>query len=166
MGFVLLQFRLEFCNTNDCNIRYMITESLKTAWKVLQIRNLCFTWASLLIKTLNESIQCNYYFFSYCIFISNFQFSQFSLKQTLRCFYVDGERNLGKFLGRNNSRFEFKSNFKCFAKSNDIVFYMSGELFSKLRRFFPVVGPIFYIFCRFVKTKCRTFLRMALNRKT
>ena len=26
-GFVLLQFRLEFCNTNDCNIRYMITES-------------------------------------------------------------------------------------------------------------------------------------------
>ena len=25
-GFVLLQFRLEFCNTDDCNIRYMITE--------------------------------------------------------------------------------------------------------------------------------------------
>ena len=41
--FVLLKFRLEFCNTNDCNIRYMITES-KTAWRVLQIRKLCFKW--------------------------------------------------------------------------------------------------------------------------
>ena len=28
---------------------------------------------------VNESIQCNYFFFSYCIFISNFQFLQFSL---------------------------------------------------------------------------------------
>ena len=45
-----------------------------------------------------------------------------------------------------------------FAKSNEIVFYMNGELFRKLQRFF---GPIFYIFGRFVKTKCRTFLRMA-----
>ena len=28
---------------------------------------------------VNESIQHNYYFFSYCILISNFQFSQFNL---------------------------------------------------------------------------------------
>ena len=28
---------------------------------------------------VNESIQYNYYFFSYCIFISNFQFSRFNV---------------------------------------------------------------------------------------
>ena len=26
-GFVLSQFRFEFCNTNDCNMSYMITEA-------------------------------------------------------------------------------------------------------------------------------------------
>ena len=43
--FVLLKFKLEFCNANGCNIRYMISKSLQTAWKVLQIRKLCFTWS-------------------------------------------------------------------------------------------------------------------------
>ena len=43
--FVLLKLRLEFYNAIDSNIRYTITESSKTAWKVLQIRKLWFTWA-------------------------------------------------------------------------------------------------------------------------
>ena len=39
---------------------------------------------------------------------------------------------------------------------------MNGELSSKLKRLSSVFGLIFfYIFGRFVKTKCRTFLRMA-----
>ena len=46
---------------------------------------------------VNESIQHNYYFFSYCVFISNFQFSQLNLQQKLRCVYVDGEEHFGKF---------------------------------------------------------------------
>ena len=46
---------------------------------------------------VNESIQYNYYFSSYCIFISNFRFLQFNLSQTLCCVYVDGEKNFGKF---------------------------------------------------------------------
>ena len=54
------------------------------------------------------------------------------------------------------------SNFECFAKSNEIVFYMNGELLIKLESFFSAFGPIFYIFGRFFKTKCHTFLRMAL----
>ena len=50
---------------------------------------------------VNESIQHNYYFFSYCIFISNFQFSQFNLQKTLPCVYEDSETNFGKFSGHN-----------------------------------------------------------------
>ena len=38
---------------------------------------------------------------------------------------------------------------------------MNEELFSKLKRYFSVFDPFFYISGRFVKTKCRTFLRMA-----
>ena len=61
-------------------------------------------------------------------------------------------------------RFEFKSNFECFSESNEIVFYMNGELFSKLKRvFFPFLDPCFYILGRPVKQKYRTFFRMALR---
>ena len=49
------------------------------------------------------------------------------------------------------------SNFECFAKSNEIVFYMNGELLIKLGSFFSAFGPIFYIFGRFFKTKCHFF---------
>ena len=43
-----------------------------------------------------------------------------------------------------------------------IIFLYFCYRFSKPKRFFSVFGPtIFYIFGRFVKTKCRTFLRMA-----
>ena len=50
---------------------------------------------------VNELIQHDYYFFSYCVFISNFQFSQFNLQQALPYVYVDGERNFRNFLGHN-----------------------------------------------------------------
>ena len=50
---------------------------------------------------VNELIQHDYYFFSYCAFISNFQFSQFNLQQRLPCVYIDGERNFRNFLGHN-----------------------------------------------------------------
>ena len=54
---------------------------------------------------VNESIQYNYYFFSYWIFNSSFHFSQFNLYQTLRCVYVDSDRNFGKFLGRDKHKY-------------------------------------------------------------
>ena len=37
--FVLFKFRLEFCNANDCNIRYMIFESSYTTWKLIRWEN-------------------------------------------------------------------------------------------------------------------------------
>ena len=56
------------------------------------------------------------------------------------------------------------SNFKCFAKSNGIIFMFFCDRFSKLKKAFSVFGPIiFYIFGKFVKTKCHTFLRMTLK---
>ena len=39
---------------------------------------------------------------------------------------------------------------------------MNGEIFIKLKSFFPFSDPFFYIFGRFFKTECRTFLRMVL----
>ena len=46
------------------------------------------------------------------------------------------------------------------------IFQYFGDRFSKLKRFFSNFGRIiFYIFGRFVKMKCRTFLRMALQRR-
>ena len=60
-------------------------------------------------------------------------------------------------------RVKFKSNFECFAELNEIVFYMNGKLLIKLKKFFFLfLDPFFYIFGRFFKTKCHTFLRMAL----
>ena len=57
-----------------------------------------------------------------------------------------------------------KSNFECFAKSNEIIFPYFFDRFCKLKRLFPFLDPLFFkIFGRFVKTKCRTFLRMALK---
>ena len=50
---------------------------------------------------VNESIQYNFYFSSYCIFILNFCFSQFKVQQTLRCVYVDGVKNFGNVLGHD-----------------------------------------------------------------
>ena len=50
---------------------------------------------------VNDSIQYKYYFFSYCNFISDFQFSKFNLQQMLHCVCVDGEKKFGKYLGYN-----------------------------------------------------------------
>ena len=41
---------------------------------------------------------------------------------------------------------------------------MNCDRFIKLKRFFPVLNPLFfYIFGRFVQTKCHTFLKIALK---
>ena len=60
-------------------------------------------------------------------------------------------------------KFKFKSNFECFAKSNEIIFAYFCDRFSKLKSFFRFWTHYFFKFMRVVKTKCCTFLRMALK---
>ena len=54
-------------------------------------------------------------------------------------------------------RFEFKSNFKCFAKWNEISFLCNGELFSKLKRFFSIFRPIFLHFWQICPNEMSSF---------
>ena len=50
---------------------------------------------------VNELTQYSYHFFSYCIFISYFQFSQFSQLTHVSLRLHNGERNFKKFLEYN-----------------------------------------------------------------
>ena len=57
--FVLLKFRLEFCNAKDCNIFCITTESSQTTWKVLQIKKTLFYMNASTIKYLMWMNQLN-----------------------------------------------------------------------------------------------------------
>ena len=53
--------------------------------------------------------------------------------------------------------FKFRIEFRMFAKSNEIVFYMNGELQQTEKFVFRFGTHVFFIFGRFFKTNCPFF---------
>ena len=53
--------------------------------------------------------------------------------------------------------FKFRIEFRMFAKSNEIVFYMNGELQQTEKFVFHFGTHVFFIFGRFFKTNCPFF---------
>ena len=68
-------------------------------------------------------------------------------------------------------RAKYKSSFECFAKSSEIVFYMNGKQFLKLKTFFFHFGPIFLHFWQIFQNKmshsfengCTTIFHLLLS---